>query len=83
MHKKFEGDEKSFAEKSGLGPKTGEYAIHGGRVPVRVVGFDGLVAVVVISGLKKEQGHMVAIEGFVACIQKMRKDIAEATKQIT
>ena len=38
MSNKFAGDEKQFAEKYGLGQRAGEYAIHGGGVPVRVKG---------------------------------------------
>lgn len=78
MHKRFAGDEKKLADKFALGPRVGEYAIHGGGVPVRVRGFDEVVAVVVVSGLKQEQDHMVVIEGFETCIQEMRKVTAQA-----
>lgn len=47
MHTKFQGDEKAFAEKFALGNRAGEYAIHGGGVPIRVRGVEGVVAVVV------------------------------------
>ncbi|TQV94101.1 DUF967 domain-containing protein [Cordyceps javanica] len=54
------GDEALFAAKNGLGPEAaGEYAIHGGGVPIRVPGVDGVVAVVVVSGLKQEEDHGV------------------------
>jgi uncharacterized protein (UPF0303 family) len=62
MHCKFGGDEKAFAEKYGLGGKAGEYAIHGGGVPIRVKGVEGVVAVVVVSGLKQDEDHGVIVE---------------------
>ena len=71
MHKKFNGSEKAFAEKFALGLGAGEYAIHGEGVPVRVQRFDGLVAVVVVSGLAQQEDHMVVIEGFERCIAGM------------
>ena len=73
MHKKFEGDETAFANKFALGPRAGEYAIHGGGVPVRVEGVEGVVAVVVVSGLKQEEDHMVVVEGMEDCIAEMKK----------
>ena len=63
MHKKFQGDELRFAEKYGLGTNAGTYAIHGGGVPIRVKGVGGVVAVIVVSGLKQNEDHMVAVEG--------------------
>jgi len=62
MHNKFSGDEVAFAAKYGLGATGGEYAIHGGGVPIRVKGVEGIVAVVVVSGLKQEEDHAVIIE---------------------
>lgn len=63
MHVKFEGDEKAFAAKYGLGPEeAGGYAIHGGAVPVRVKGVEGVVACVVVSGLKQYEDHGVVVE---------------------
>lgn len=57
------GDEKLFAEKLGLGPESaGNYAIHGGGVPIRVEGVEGIVAVVVVSGLKQEEDHGVVAD---------------------
>ncbi|KAL1296720.1 hypothetical protein AAFC00_000191 [Neodothiora populina] len=62
MSRKFEGDEGAFAAKYGLaGEKAGGYAIHGGGWPVRVKGVEGVVAVVVVSGLKQDQDHMVVV----------------------
>lgn len=62
MHNKFQGDEVKFAEKYALGAKAGEYAIHGGGVPVRVRDVEGVVAVIVVSGLKQDQDHAFVIE---------------------
>ncbi|KAG9242722.1 hypothetical protein BJ878DRAFT_535712 [Calycina marina] len=62
MHCKFDGDEIAFREKYGLGNSAGEYAIHGGGVPIRVTGVEGVVAVVVVSGLKQDQDHSVIVE---------------------
>ncbi|MCJ1308543.1 hypothetical protein MMC25_002196 [Agyrium rufum] len=73
MSRKFLGDEKSFAEKFGLGQEgAGRYAIHGGGVPVRVQGVEGIVAVVVVSGLRQEEDHMVVIEALEDCIQELK-----------
>ena len=58
MHKKFGGDEQLFADKFGLGSQAGDYAIHGGGVPVKVEGVEGAVAVVVVSGLRQEEGRL-------------------------
>ena len=62
MHNKMHGDERIFASQYMLGQTAGEYAIHGGGVPVRVKGVEGVVAVIVVSGLKQEEDHMVVIE---------------------
>jgi uncharacterized protein (UPF0303 family) len=62
MHCKFGGDEVAFREKYGLGNSAGDYAIHGGGVPIRVTGVEGVVAVVVVSGLKQDEDHGVIVE---------------------
>ncbi|KAF7898723.1 hypothetical protein EAF00_005169 [Botryotinia globosa] len=59
---KFEGDESAFARKYGLGNEAGDYAIHGGGVPIRVTGVEGVVACVVVSGLKQWEDHGVIVE---------------------
>lgn len=57
---KYGGDENAFKARMGLSPeKAAEYAIHGGGVPIRVAGVEGVVAVVVVSGLKQDQDHAV------------------------
>ncbi|PQE24461.1 DUF967 domain protein [Rutstroemia sp. NJR-2017a BBW] len=62
MSCKFDGDEVAFRDKYGLGNSAGEYAIHGGGVPIRVTGVEGVVAVVVVSGLKQNEDHGVIVE---------------------
>jgi uncharacterized protein (UPF0303 family) len=59
--------ERAFVKKYGLvsgsgGAVADEYAIHGGGYPVRVRGVEGVVAVVVVSGLKQEDDHQVVAE---------------------
>jgi uncharacterized protein (UPF0303 family) len=62
MHCKFDGDEAAFRDRYGLGNSAGEYAIHGGGIPIRVKGVEGVVAVVVVSGLKQHEDHAVIVE---------------------
>ena len=59
--------EAAFVKKYSLASTSGgavadEYAIHGGGFPVRVRGVEGVVAVVVVSGLKQEDDHAVVAE---------------------
>ncbi|EKV06290.1 hypothetical protein PDIG_70690 [Penicillium digitatum PHI26] len=44
------------------GAVADEYAIHGGAYPIRVRGVDGVIGVVVVSGLKQEDDHQVVAE---------------------
>jgi uncharacterized protein (UPF0303 family) len=63
LHCKFAGDEALFASKFGMGAEqAGRYAIHGGGVPIRVKGVEGVVAVVVVSGLKQHEDHGVIVD---------------------
>ncbi|KOS22190.1 UPF0303 protein [Escovopsis weberi] len=63
LGRKHRGDEAAFAAKFGLGPsEAGQYAIHGGAVPIRVEGVEGVVGVVVVSGLKQGEDHGVIAE---------------------
>ncbi|KAL3483972.1 hypothetical protein BJX62DRAFT_61612 [Aspergillus germanicus] len=60
MHCKFQGDEGAFAAKYSVG--NDEYAIHGGAVPIYVRGVEGVVAVVVVSGLAQHEDHAVIFD---------------------
>lgn len=63
MHCRFAGDEDLFRARFGLDPaQAAKYAIHGGGVPIRVRGVEGVVAVVVVSGLKQHEDHGVIVE---------------------
>ena len=63
LHCKFDADEEAFAAKYGLSSeKAKEYAIHGGGVPIRIKGVEGVVAVVVVSGLKQHLDHGVIVD---------------------
>ncbi|KAJ4475062.1 hypothetical protein J3R30DRAFT_641307 [Lentinula aciculospora] len=62
MHNKLGGDEAAFTAKYMLGGSAGQYAIHGGGFPIRVKGVEGIVGVIVVSGLKQEQDHQVIVE---------------------
>ncbi|KAK5011601.1 hypothetical protein LTR39_004488 [Cryomyces antarcticus] len=62
MHNKMGGDEKGFRDRYMLGERAGDYAIHGGGFPIRVTGVEGVVGVIVVSGLKQEQDHQVIVE---------------------
>ncbi|KAF4547557.1 Hypothetical protein D9617_40g012970 [Elsinoe fawcettii] len=62
MHNKFDGNEVRFAEKNGLGQEAGQYAIHGGGWPVRVKGVEGVVGVIVVSGLAQAEDHGVIVK---------------------
>lgn len=71
MHNKFQGDEVEFARKGALGGNAGDYAIHGGGWPVRVKGVEGIVAVVVVSGLKQEQDHGIILQAVGEILEEM------------
>ncbi|KAL6889122.1 hypothetical protein GGI43DRAFT_226236 [Trichoderma evansii] len=63
LGQKHAGNEAAFAAKFGLGPsEAGQYAIHGGAIPIRVEGVDGVVGVVIVSGLKQHEDHGVIAE---------------------
>ncbi|SPO04360.1 related to DUF967 domain protein [Cephalotrichum gorgonifer] len=60
---KYAGDQAAFAAKFGLSDEQAAgYAIHGGAIPIRVRGVEGLVAVVVVSGLKQHEDHGVIVD---------------------
>lgn len=59
--------EAAFVKKYALPSSNGgsvadDYAIHGGGFPVRVKGVEGVVGVIVVSGLKQEDDHQVIVE---------------------
>ena len=63
LNLKFAGDEDVFAAKFGMSrDQAGAYSIHGGGVPIRVRGVEGVVAVVVVSGLKQHEDHGVIVD---------------------
>ena len=62
LARKLNHDEAHFKAKYSLGESAGEYAIHGGGVPIRVTNVEGVVAVVVVSGLSQDLDHMVVVE---------------------
>lgn len=78
MHNKFQGDEEAFKAKYGLGEKATEYAIHGGGVPVRVRGVEGVVGVVVVSGLKQEEDHAVVVEVLQDWVKVVKEEAAKS-----
>ncbi|KAK5958055.1 hypothetical protein OHC33_001245 [Knufia fluminis] len=72
MHHKMGGREDEFQRKYMLGDRAGQYAIHGGGVPVRVEGVEGVVGVIVVSGLKQHEDHQVVIEALEEFIEGHR-----------
>ncbi|KAI0844737.1 hypothetical protein F5Y00DRAFT_248055 [Daldinia vernicosa] len=63
QHCKYAGDEDAFRLKFGMSHDQAEkYAIHGGGVPIRVKGVEGIVAVVVVSGLRQQEDHGVIVD---------------------
>lgn len=74
LHVKYDGDEKVFASKVGGELKAGEYAIHGGGVPIYVKGVEWPVGVVVVSGLKQWDDHMVVIEELAGVCRALEQE---------
>jgi uncharacterized protein (UPF0303 family) len=67
--------EAAFVKKYAVASANGgavadEYAIHGGGYPIRVRGVEGVVAVVVVSGLKQEDDHQVVAETIKEVVAK-------------
>lgn len=50
-----------------------EYATHGGSLPIRIAGFDGVLATLTISGLAQEEDHLLAIEILEEIKEKLSK----------
>ena len=81
QHNKYKGDEGAFAAKFALGTKAGEYAIHGGGWPVRVQGVEGIVAVIVVSGLKQEQDHGIIVQVVSEYLEELGIEMGEKKKE--
>ncbi|KAF2860220.1 hypothetical protein K470DRAFT_77341 [Piedraia hortae CBS 480.64] len=82
MHNKFKGDETTFAAKYGLGPQGAvDYAIHGGGWPVRVRGVEGVVAVVVVSGLTQDMDHAVIVNTVGELLESMGVEVGDKKKE--
>ncbi|KAM5533835.1 hypothetical protein V8D89_012498 [Ganoderma adspersum] len=62
LHNKFAGNEDAFRAKFMLGERAGEYAIHGGGFPIKVKDVEGVVGVIVVSGLTMQEDHEVIVE---------------------
>lgn len=63
MHCKYQGDEQAFASKFAISnEQQANYAIHGGAIPIRVQGVAGIVATVIVSGLKQHEDHGVIVD---------------------
>ncbi len=77
MHNKLAGDEATFAAKFALGQNAGQYAIHGGGWPIRVRGVEGIVAVVVVSGLRQEQDHGIIVQTVTEMLEQLRAELGE------
>lgn len=54
-----------------------EYAVHGGGFPLRVKGTEGIIAVVVVSGLRQDLDHMIiydSLKEFLANYRQMQSN---------
>ena len=78
---KFQGDELAFAARFCLGQEAGKYAIHGGGWPLRVRGVEGVVAVVVVSGLKQEQDHGIILQAAGEMLEELGVETGEKKKE--
>jgi uncharacterized protein (UPF0303 family) len=64
----------AFAGKVGGEARAAEYAIHGGGMPVYVKGVEWPVAVVVVSGLKQWDDHMVVVEELAGLCRALEEE---------
>ncbi|KAI7766249.1 hypothetical protein LZL87_001362 [Fusarium oxysporum] len=82
MHNKFKGDEVAFAAKYAIADSNkGDYAIHGGAIPIRVQGVEGIVAVVVVSGLKQDEDHGVIADVIKTTMNTTKWRISKACQE--
>lgn len=59
----FKHSEQDFRQVFQLSAEQANlYAIHGGAVPIRVHGVEGIVAVVIVSGLEQHEDHGVIVD---------------------
>lgn len=73
LHTMFNGSEAAFRDTFLLGERAGDYAIHGGGFPVKVKDVEGVVGVIVVSGLTMQEDHEViveVIEEYLASLEK-------------
>ena len=63
---------KSLYRKVRSGARRGRRAIHGGAVPIRVRNVEGVVACVVVSGLKQDEDHGVVMEALQEYLCSLR-----------
>lgn len=61
MNIKFNGDITKFSDHYAL--KGEDYAAAGGGFPIRVKGVEGVVGVILVSGLHQEEDHKLAVDG--------------------
>ncbi|KAM7192643.1 hypothetical protein V8F33_008254 [Rhypophila sp. PSN 637] len=67
MSRQFDGDEERFRKTFAMSESAaGQYCIHGGGVPIFVDGVEGVVGVVVVSGLRQQEDHGVVFEALEA-----------------
>lgn len=45
-----------------MGISESEYAFHGGGFPIRVHGVEGILGVIVVSGLRQDQDHLMIVD---------------------
>ncbi|KAK5662421.1 hypothetical protein OQA88_8332 [Cercophora sp. LCS_1] len=63
LAREFDHDEAKFKQVFQLSEEqASRYAIHGGGIPIRVRGIEGIVAVVIVSGLTMEEDHGVIVD---------------------
>ncbi|KAK0624252.1 hypothetical protein B0T14DRAFT_495559 [Immersiella caudata] len=63
MSLEFKHNEQQFKQVFQLSEEqANQYAIHGGAIPIRVRGVEGIVAVVIVSGLAQQEDHGVIVD---------------------
>lgn len=67
MKIKFDGSAVKFSDTYAL--KSEDYAANGGALPIQVKGVEGVVGVIVVSGLHQEEDHKLAVDAIRAYIE--------------